>query len=62
MKAKNLGPRIMNIKEKKYMLKHDGEMPIGFDPFPKSPKRGVRIFVGGGDSSYFTYVKKKILI
>ena len=60
MRLRRVNPRIMSIKEKRdFMLKHEGLMPIGFVPFQKRPRRGTRIMVGGGDSSYFTYVKKR---
>ena len=54
--------KYMTIKEKReYMLNHDGEMPLNFDLNLELKKHRIgytTTLISGGDSSFFTQVKK----
>ena len=55
--------KYMTIKERReYMLNHDGEIPISFNPDiklkNKSDRKYISTLVSGGDSSMIVKVKK----
>lgn len=65
MKHKSNIKRYMTIKERReYMLTHENEIPISFDPREclnpkkKSDRKYVTTLVSGGDSSLIVKVKK----